>query len=65
MLTSEKVKNASPDALNALRQRVNVMLDIPRPDESEVWSLRLDNSPANIPPGHPASGRTAFSESPV
>ena len=65
MPASEKVKNASPNALDVLHQRVNALLDIPLPDESDAWSLRLDNSPANVPPGHPASGRTAFLESPV
>lgn len=64
MSTSENQSASSDASLADLHKRVNDMLDIPLPDESEAWSLRLDTSPANIPPGHPASGTAALEKSP-
>lgn len=46
----------SNEKLDVLHERVNDMLDLPLPDESEAWSLRLDTSVTNIPPGHGATG---------
>jgi hypothetical protein len=56
-----KDKDTSTDTvpnekLDVLHERVNDMLDLPLPDESEAWSLRLDTSVTNIPPGHSATG---------
>ena len=65
MPASAKAHDAPSSALAALQERVNAMLDTPLPAESEVWSLRLDKSRTNVPPGHLAGGSAASSESPV
>jgi hypothetical protein len=58
-----RTDTASNEKLDALHERVNDMLDLPLPDESEVWSLRLDNSVANIPPGHGSNGTSQGADS--
>lgn len=65
MSAPEKDNASHPaDALEALHQRVNEMLDMPLPDETEIWSLRLDNSLTNIRPGHRANVPAAQPKSP-
>lgn len=63
MSSIDRESATPPEALEALHQRVNALLDTPLPEESEVWELRLDTSPANIPPGHDA--RESSASSPV
>ncbi|MDB5966488.1 MAG: hypothetical protein JWQ72_2988 [Polaromonas sp.] len=65
MNESDKDATEAEEKLEALHERVNQMLDLPLPEEGEAWSLRLDTSPANIPPGHDASGAALPPETPA
>jgi hypothetical protein len=53
----------SNEKLEVLHERVNDMLDVPLPDESEAWSLRLDNSVTNVPPGLSSNGTSEGADS--
>ena len=62
--TDPHAERVSTEQLGVLHERVNDMLDLPLPNESEVWSLRLDTSVSNIPPGHGATGSSTVAAIP-
>jgi hypothetical protein len=63
MNADDKDTGASEN-LDDLHQKVNNLLDLPLPSETDAWSLRLDTSVSNIPPGHEATGAVRLIESP-
>jgi hypothetical protein len=62
--TETHADTVSIEKLEVLHERVNHMLDLPLPDETEAWSLRLDTSVSNIPPGHGANGASTAADMP-